>query len=163
MGAMISKAEHDVMCSKYDAALHEKDEQINALKHQLEELKRLIFGRKSERFAPAEQPEQLALWGENAGAVQEQEEQTETYKRRKRKRKPHPGRAPIPGHLPRRRVVIEPEEDTTGMVKIGEEITTKINWQPAKVEVIDYVRPKYARPEAEQTEDQPAIVIAPVI
>ena len=48
------------------------------------------------------------------------------------------------------------------MVKIGEEITRKVDYTPGTLEIVEYVRPKYARPEAEQTEDKPAIVVAPV-
>lgn len=69
----------------------------------------------------------------------------------------------MPDHFPVRREVIEPEEDTTGMVKIGEEITRQVNYTPGTMEIIETVRPKYARPEAEQTEGKPAIVIAPVV
>jgi transposase len=46
------------------------------------------------------------------------------------------------------------------MVRIGEEVTRKVDYTPGTLEVIETVRPKYARPEAEQTDDKPAIVIA---
>jgi hypothetical protein len=61
MEATVSKA-------KYDAAIA----QINALKHQLDQLRRLIFASKSERFAPASAPEQMELFeqGADAGAVE---------------------------------------------------------------------------------------------
>ena len=150
---MISKAE-------YDAAMLEKDGQINALRHRLEQLERLIFAAKSERFAPASPPEQMELFEGGAGAV-EVEKQKITYERRKQTA--HPGRLPLPDHFPVRREVIEPEEDTTGMVKIGEEITRKVDYTPGKMEIIETVRPKYARPEAEQTEQVSAIVVAPVV
>ncbi len=50
-----------------------------------------------------------------------------------------------------RQVFLEPDEDTTGMVKIGEEITRKVDYTPGTLEIVEYVRPKYARPEAEQS------------
>lgn len=153
--AMISKAEHD-------AALAEKQGQINALRHELDQLKRLIFAAKSERFSPVSPPEQMELFarGTDAGA-EEEAKQTITYERKKKKA--HPGRLPLPDHFPVRRQVIEPEEDTTGMVKIGEEITRKVNYTPGTMEIIETVRPKYARPEAEQSEEASAILIAPVV
>ncbi|MFK8006324.1 MAG: hypothetical protein AB8H03_08140 [Saprospiraceae bacterium] len=42
---------------------------------------------------------------------------------RKKRNKNHTGRNKIPDHLPTCEVIIEPEEDTTGMKKIGKEIT----------------------------------------
>lgn len=153
---MISKAEHD-------AALLEKDAQINALRFRLEQLERLIFASKSERFAPASTPEQLELFepGARPQVVEEEGEKEQIVYQRKKK-KAHPGRTPLPEHLPVRRVVIEPDEDTTGMTKIGEEITRKVDYTPGTLEVVEYVRPKYARPAAEQTEEVAAIVVADV-
>lgn len=151
MSITIDKAEYDGL--KAENA---------SLRFRLEQLERLIFAAKSERFAPASAPEQLALFegGADAGA-EEVEKQKITYERSKKKA--HPGRLPLPDHFPVRREVIEPEEDTTGMIKIGEEITRKVEHTPGTLEIIEYVRPKYARPEAEQTEDEPAIVVAPVV
>ena len=137
MSITIDKAEYDGL--KAENA---------SLRFRLEQLERLIFAAKSERFAPASAPEQLALFegGADAGA-EEVEKQKITYERSKKKA--HPGRLPLPDHFPVRREVIEPEEDTTGMIKIGEEITRKVEHTPGTLEIIEYVRPKYARPEAE--------------
>jgi len=150
MEVMISKAEYDKLEGKY-----------NALRHELDQLKRLIFASKSERFAPATAPEQMELFGEgaDAGAVEETKEQI-TYERKKKRK--HPGRTKLPDHLPVRQEIIEPDEDTTGMVKIGEEITRKVDYTPGSLVIIETIRPKYARPEAEQTEKKPAIVVADV-
>jgi transposase len=153
MEAMISKAEHD-------AAMAQKDGQIAALRHELEQLKRLIFAAKSERFVPVSQPEQMALWDDEPSPTPA-EESTEKITYERRKTKAHPGRTPLPDHLPVRREIIEPEEDTSGMVKIGEEITRKVDYTPGVLEIVEYVRPKYARPEAGQ-EEGGAIVIAEV-
>ena len=157
--------EATVSPAKYEADILVRDQKISVLQHELDQLKRLIFGATSERFVPTVPDEQLDLFTEVAGAANGKEEQSEeqsiSYSRRKPKAKPHPGRTPLPEHLPRRKVAVEPEEDTTGMVKIGEDITTKVDYTPGKLEVIEYVRPRYARPEAEQTEGTPAIVQAP--
>ena len=153
MKATISKAEHD-------AAMAEKDAQIAAVRHELDQLRRLIFASKSERFVPTSRPEQMALWDDNPQA-ESVPEPTQKISYERKKPKAHPGRTPLPEHLPVRRQIIEPDQDTSGMVQIGEEVTRKVDYKPGILEIVEYVRPKYARPEAEQ-EDQSAIVIAEV-
>ena len=150
MEATVSKAKYDALEGKY-----------NALKHEFDQLKRMLFAARSERFVPGASPEQLALgFGEPVPLDEPPGKEQITYERRRKKQ--HPGRTPLPDHLPVRREVIEPEEDTTGLVQIGEEITRKVDYNPGTLEIIEYVRPKYARPRAEQDEDKPAIVIAEV-
>lgn len=131
-----------------------------SLRHRLEQLERLIFAAKSERHAPATAPEQMALWdqGADAGAKEETKEQI-TYTRKK---KAHPGRAKLPEHLPVRRIDVPVEFDVTDMVKIGEEITRKVNYIPGKLEIIEYVRPKYALPAERQVEGESPIFIPDV-
>ncbi|WP_287528218.1 transposase, partial [Okeania sp. SIO2C2] len=127
-----------------------------ALRHELEQLKRLIFGSKQERFVPTQVPEQLELeLGQEV--VQEQAEsdtETITYQRRK---KLHPGRTKLPDNIPTEEIIIEPEEDTTNMILIGEEVTETVDYQPGVLLKRRYVRRKYARKE--ELEDQPTIVI----
>lgn len=154
MEAVVSKAEYDKLEARY-----------NALEHRFEQLLKLVHGFKSERFVPASAPEQMELFEGGADVLdsvgtEEVEKQEITYERRKKKK--HPGRTKLPDHLPVRQEIIEPEEDTTGMVKIGEEITRKVEHTPGTLEIIEYVRPKYARPAADQTDDKPAIVVADV-
>lgn len=149
MEATISKAE-------YDAAIAEKQGQINALRHELEQLKRLIFGRSSERSAASVPAEQMALWDEGAhagygpgaarGAGQADKSEEITYSRRKPKT--HPGRAKLPDHLPVEEIVLEPEANTEGLECIGEEVTDTLDYRPGKLVIIRRRRPKYARPEA---------------
>ena len=49
--------------AKYEADMLEKDRQIGMLKHELDQLKRLIFGAKSERFVPTVPAAQMDLFG----------------------------------------------------------------------------------------------------
>ena len=53
----------------------------------------------------------------------------------------------LPASLPREQVIIEPTEDVSGWIKIGEEITEELERIPGKLFVRQYVRPKYARPD----------------
>ena len=129
----------------YDDALA----RIASLKHELDQLKRLIFASKSERLAPASAPEQMEFWGADAGAVEgpKSEEEQITYSRRKRK--PHPGRTALPDHLPVEEIVLEPAANTEGLECIGEEITDTLDYRPGKLVIIRRRRPKYARPKAD--------------
>jgi transposase len=56
---------------------------------------------------------------------------------------------PLPAHLPRVEHIIEPEESTEGMKKIGEEVTETLDYIPGKLQVKKYIRPKYAKPQGE--------------
>ena len=116
---------------------------VEQLEHERAELKRLIFGARSERFVPEENPEQLMLF-EEAPAVEivcEQEIAAHTRGRKK------PVRQALPEHLPRQVIVIEPEMDRSGLKKIGEEVTETLDYQPAKLTVIRRIRPKYVDPQ----------------
>lgn len=117
------------------------------LKNQL--LARLLYGQKRERFETSDLP-QLPFTEQPQEAEQRKEETVEkiTYERKK-PRPNHPGRKPLPEHLPVEEKVIEPEGDLTDMVKIGEETTDVLEYEPAKFYITRYIRPKYARKDKE--------------
>jgi hypothetical protein len=111
-----------------------KEERIASLEFQLAELKRLVFGSKHERFAPASTPEQLSLGLEGeplAGA--KRKTQAITYTRTAPENKKQPHRLVLPEKLPRERILIEPKEDITGCKQIGEEITEELEFVPGKL------------------------------
>ena len=114
------------------------------LKSENENLRRLIFGQKRERFAPVESNEQLSFIPSASPTVTKTEQITYTRKK-VRKAAPH-GRKPLPAHLKRETITIEPETDVTGLKKIGEEITEELEYKPGSLYVVQYVRPKYAAP-----------------
>jgi transposase len=121
--------------------------QVLVLTTELARLKKLISGVKSERFIPAENALQLTLptfAGEDSATSAVATEQI-TYTRKKSKQTftPH-GRNPLPAHLPRTEIIIEPDCDTTQMKKIGEDVTEELDYEPGKLYVNRYVRPKYA-------------------
>lgn len=120
------------------------------LKSELDQLKRMIFGNKSERFVPVQSVNQATLDFEVEELPQEPSvKETITYQRKKTgtTQKVHTGRTPIAAHLERRIEVIEPTEDITGLKKIGEEITEVLEYQSPKFYVRRIIRPKYSRPE----------------
>lgn len=122
-------------------------------------LRRLAFGRSSERVLPGElivpagslfnEVEIEALQPEVEAAAEENKEETEV--------KPHNtktgGRKPLPADLPRVEKIIDlPEDkkicphDGTTLVRIGEEITEKLDIIPAKLFVSVSKRQKYSCP-----------------
>jgi transposase len=112
------------------------------LKQELAELRRLIFGKKSERFVPAENPEQQSLFGQEVSVADKEEVETSERKATQVKKKPI--RQELPAHLPRVERTLEPEGvDLSIARKMGEEITEFLNYHPSKIFVERIVRPKY--------------------
>ncbi len=145
MEVTISKA-------KYDALKAENA----ALRYELEQLKRLIFASKQERFVPPTSAEQLALelGDQSTPQAAAPSSETITYQRRK---KPHPGRTALPENIPTEEVVIEPAEDTAELELIGTEVTETIDYRPGVLLKRRYIRRKYARPTP--SEEQAEVVI----
>ncbi|NJO67905.1 MAG: IS66 family transposase [Bacteroidetes bacterium] len=137
--------------------LQKKDAQIERLtadnlylKHELEKLKRMLFGAKSERFISDVHPSQLTLGlGVDPIVAPEPEKETVTYERQKpaEKKEAVHSRQPLPSHLPRQEVILEPENKEEGAKKIGEEVTEVLEYTPGQLYVKKYVRPKYAQPQ----------------
>lgn len=116
------------------------------LKQELSQLRRMIFGQKRERFLPGDSDTQIGLnLGDTAPEMDTRVEEI-SYQRKKVSVKPAPhGRNELPAHLVRRDMIIEPDEDTATLVKIGEEITEELDYEPGSLFVRRYIRPKYAR------------------
>jgi len=127
----------------------------NAAKFQIEQLRRMIFGSKRERFESAIDSHQLAFEFEPkaleiAEAVKLEREQIRVSYLRQKPKKEHPGRMALPSHLPVVETIIEPSEDTTDMVRIGQEITEELDYTPAKLHINRTIRPKYITKEDEK-------------
>jgi hypothetical protein len=98
-------------------ALLEENEQ---LREEIKELRRLIFGSKRERFVPQVDDRQLSLElasasGEPAVVVK----QTVSYERAVKQVAKKAIRGGFPSHLPRVDVMLEPQEDVSGMLPAG--------------------------------------------
>ena len=119
------------------------------------------FGTSSEA-----QPGQGELFNEaeqEAEPAQDEEsaEETITYTRRK------PGRSRLPEDLPRERVIIDIEDKTCAccggeLHQLGEETSEKLEFVPARIKVIEQVRPKYGCRSCEREGTRVDIRIAPV-
>lgn len=123
----------------------EKDIEIAYLKQELAQLKRMIFGSKSERFT-GNDPNQLSL-GLNIAQAEAPEIETEqiSYTRKKSspKTKNSPVRLALPSHLHREVITLNPQEDVSGAKRIGEVVTEILEYTPGKFYVEKYIRPKY--------------------
>ncbi len=126
--------------------------EIEKLKFQIAKLRRMQFGRSSERVT--RQIEQLELRLEEleageAEAISQAAREDQPLPIRQRSQ---PKRKKLPDHLPREEVVHEPEHDGActcpacggAMARLGEDVTEVLDYIPGRFRVIRHVRPKYA-------------------
>jgi transposase len=134
-----------------------------ALQYEVAQLKKMIFGSRQERFITAENnPAQLILDIQAEQTVQCNivDAKQISYTRLTTaitENKKHPGRTKLPEHLERREHIIEPAEDITDCKMIGAEVTEELEYEPGKLFVNRYVRPKYAKANNE------GVMIGPMI
>lgn len=137
----------------------EYDEKLTEAEAQIAELKRELFGPKSDRLTP-EQQEQLSKLSQDLEAESQrpdaasdgvlgQDEEDEKKKKHRRTPCRRGARHPLPAHLETETVTIEPELapcPCCGKMpeRIGEEVTEEIDFIPAKLIRRRMVRPKYA-------------------
>ena len=134
----ISKAEYEGLLSLKSTL----ESEVEYLKHQLSELRRMIFGSKRERFIPSD-PGQGVLFDLEQIETKQGEQQEITYTREKPKTRKQPLRMELPSHLPRREEIIEPEQIPEGGKRIGEAVTEILEYEPANIYVRKIIRPKY--------------------
>ena len=146
-----------LLLAKLQALTEEYDHKLTELEAELAELKRELFGPKSDRLTQ-EQQEQLAALNQDLEAdahrpdaasdgVLDEEEEDEKQKKRTRRRRG--GRHPLPAHIETETITMEPDLvpcTCCGKLpeRIGEEVTEEIDFIPAKLIRRRIVRPKYA-------------------
>lgn len=143
------------------AKIQELESQNSSLRFQVKEYQRLLFGKKSERFvakAHGEGQMDLPFDVEEKAVEQSVQKEEITYTRKKQTRENHPGRFPLPDHLPVEEIILEPKQDTSGLKCIGKEVTDKLELVPAKLFIKRYIRPKYIKPEDEHNLDCKGII-----
>ena len=148
-------SKNDLLCQKEniiaekETIIVEKEAEIYDLRFQLDQLRRALFGSKSERFVPEDVNQLRFDFDMGEEVVVESQKEDIAYTRLKKGKKPaRPNpRLPIPAHLERVVETIEPENLPEGSKKIGEEITEVLEMTPARVYVRQIVRPKYALPQ----------------
>ncbi|WP_424989757.1 IS66 family transposase [Fluviibacterium sp. S390] len=153
-----ARQHEQAVVAEKDAFIAELKDLIAKLEGQVQDYRRTKFGPKSEKLDPAQL--ELALEDletaiaetrEQIAAVEEKIAASETEPEKKTPRKKRKARA-LPESLPRVERVIEPESITCpcgcgDMVRIGEDRVDRLDYIPARYQVIVTIRPKYACPK----------------
>lgn len=135
--------------------LLERDHKIDKLLHQLSIANKREHGRKSEKLTAAER-QQMPLFSfeplpeDEAASGEVAEIEVPAHKREITR-----GRKPLPTDLPRERIECPPERTHCScchveLVRIGEEVTSELDYVPTQLVVKDYVKGKYACPLCQQ-------------
>ena len=119
--------------------------EIEHLKLMIAKLRRMQFGRKSEKLD--HQIEQLELQLEDLQATEGEAERERPPVDKAPRNKPT--RKPLPEHLPRVEHVYQPEIDACpgcggGLRPLGEDVAEQLEWIPGSFRVIRHVRPQLA-------------------
>lgn len=158
-------AQKDAHIEKLTEKLESTQRQLTNLQHQMEQMLRRLYGRKSEQI----NPNQMMFDSILLEALQQNQGQgvfltpaadvpAEPAVIKKKKASQHHGRVPIPEHLERVEILLDiPEEQkvcpATGetLKVISVEISEKLEYRPGKLIVNVYKRPQYALPESADT------------
>jgi transposase len=133
--------------------------QVSQMQFQIDQMNRLLYGAKRERFISSTDKNQLSLPFEvEQEEDPEKDQEVITYVREKKKRKEHPGRVALPSHLPVEEIILEPEEDTSSMKCIGKEVTDQLELVPAKLYIKRIIRPKYIAVTDESQEKHKGVI-----
>lgn len=132
------------------------EQEVAALKKQVEWFRKYLFGKKSERIVSHCNEEQLTFEGFEVDKPQQETQTVPAHKRKKPKRDGE-DKIILPPDLPLEKIVLDlPEEQKicpeTGesLVKIGEEVSHKLAFKPGSYFIKEIIRPKYAHPQKEE-------------
>lgn len=147
-------SQRDTLLSQRDAELVKLKEENLKMEQELLYFKRVMFGKKSERFIPQD-PSQLCL-NFNAQAqlkeetpdikpvLEEISQESESRRNRVQAQKRRPKRQAIPESIERVVRVIEPAiENLSDMVRIGEDVKEVLHYKPGTLWVERIIRPIY--------------------
>ena len=126
--------------------------EIAKLKFQIAKLRRMQFGRSSERLTRQIEQLELRLEELETGEAEEVAKVDAAAPEPPVREKAKPKRQPLPEHLPRQEVTHQPSGDGActcpdcgkGMARLGENVTEVLDYVPGRFQVIRHVRPKYA-------------------
>jgi transposase len=124
-------------------------DQNDRLRQLIRQLQRMQFGRRSEKLDPDQLNLVLEDLEQAVAEVEAEQDKADPALRKARSEKQRAGRGPLPEHLPRVEVVVEPEHTACpccggAMHVIGEDRSQRLDVIPAHYQVIVTRRPKYA-------------------
>lgn len=129
------------------------NKKVAYLEEQLNWFKKQLFGQKAEKFVSTHNEEQLCFEGFDQVAPVKPETKIIPEHERKKRQSTGKDKITFPANLPIERQEIDiPEKDKvcpeTGvvLVKIGEEVSSKLAHKPGSYFIKQIVRPKYAHP-----------------
>jgi transposase len=153
-------AQKDSHIRELTAKLESTLRQLTTLQHQMEQMLRRLYGRKSEQFNPNQMMldsivlESLNQNQDAQGSTLETATPIEPEVVKVRKPSRHHGRVPIPEHLERVEILLDIPDEQKFCPETGEplkvisvEISEKLEYRPGKLVVNVYKRPQYALPE----------------
>jgi transposase len=139
------------MVIRQHAQISSHDAEVERLRLIIARLRRLQFGRKSEKIQREIEQLELQLEDLESGNAEKHEQTGKTlapaaaaaFAAATRK----PARRPLPDHLPREVEVHEPEEKGCpacggNLTKLGEDVSEMLEYVPARFKVVRHVRPK---------------------
>ena len=130
------------------------------LKEQLDLLLYKRFVRSAEQLLTEEKQPDLFSESEEQNSEETEKEQADDVQEIRSHTRKKPGRKPIDPKLPRKETIIDISETDkqcacgTTLVKIGEEVSEKLQIIPPRMYVERIIRPKYACRQCEGTEDE---------
>lgn len=148
--------ESTISLEQYTKEISTLKNENNFLKEQLEWFKKQLFGQKSDKYVGSQNSAQLFFEGfDKLSAVPTEKKIIPAHERAKRKPTGQ-DKITLPADIPIERQILDiPEEakvcPETGLplVKIGEEVTSKLAHKPGSYFIKQIIRPKYALPKEE--------------
>src|SRR5436309_12427738 len=145
-------AERDDERAEKARLIEERDQlagQNDRLRHLIRQLQRMQFGRRSEKLDPDQLNLALEDLEQAVAESEAEQEKADPALRKTRSEKRRAGRGPLPEHLPRVEIIVEPEDTACpccggAMHVIGEDRSQRLDVIPAQYQVIVTRRPKYA-------------------
>lgn len=136
--------------------------QLTTLQHQMEQMLRRLYGRKSEQLNPNQMMfDSILLQSLENSATAQQPPETAPVASEvilPRKASQHHGRVPIPEHLERVEILLDIPEEQKVSPETGEplkviavEVSEKLEYRPGKLVVNVYKRPQYALPDYDES------------